>query len=234
MLRIWNHAGALRLLTAAWAAAALAVLLLAPASAGEGKWTKYQSPTVNLSKRQTYFVNLDFSLNVAPGWTVVEGETTPASAEAQHGSMEVKVLAPSDDGKDGSPDLAIIRIRALPLDVAVTKSWLSHADQDLDRILPKREQVSRSILPAGLMRTPYIMSKPGLEGYSSSEVVETVYNAVDSKGSTVKVKAYTLWCLNIVANVIYIAAPESFEEHAKDFEAMAASFWMQMAHPYKL
>ncbi len=78
------------------------------------------------------------------------------------------------------------------------------------------------------------MSKPGLEGYSSSEVVETVYNAVNSKGSTVKVKAYTLWCLNIVANVIYIAAPESFEEHAKDFEAMAASFWMQMAHPYKL
>lgn len=234
MPRIWNCGRILCLLAASpLAALVLVVLLAAPASAEKDTWTKYQSQTVNLSKRQTYFLNLDFSVNIAPGWTVVEGETVPASAQAQHGRMEIRMLAPSDDDQRASADGITIRIHALPLDIAVTKTWLSSADQDLDGILPKRRQLSRSSRPAALMQTPYIMSKPGLEGYASTEVVETMYNAVDAKGRDVKVKTYTLWCLNLVVNIVYVAASESFEKHVKDFESMAASFWMQIAHPYK-
>ena len=215
---------------------ALAVVmgLAVPASAAAqaADWTTYESQTVNISKRQTYFVDLDFSMAVPPEWTVVEDETVPARPEAQHGRMVVREVAPLADGAAGPASQVIVRILALPLDAAITKSWLSYADQDLAGILGDSEQVSRSTRQSALAVTPYIISKPGYAGYVSTDLVETVYKAVDAEGHKVKSKAYTLWCLNIVANVVYVAAPDRFDEGAEDFERVAASFWVQVAHPY--
>ena len=221
-------------MTLGLAMATVAVLaMMQPATAQNPEWTGYESDTVRLSQRQTYFVELDFSMSVGPGWTFLGKEDVPARPDAQHGSMTVAFLGPPVDGGHSRSARVSARILALPLDAAVTRSWLDYADGELEAMFPGAAQVSRTTYEGAVMATPFIMSKPFHVPYVSTDVVESLYEREDAEGGLLKIKTYSVWCLNIVATVIYVAPEAAFDAQLADFERMASSFWVQIAHPYK-
>lgn len=202
-------------------------------AAEEPKWKKYQSKTVTLSRRQTYFVALDFSMNVPAHWEIRETETLPATPQAQHGRMVVELFPPMEGASDGFRDKVIVMIRALPLTSVVTKSWMSYADEDVAALFSAQKQLSRTESSARASRTPFMRSKPGYVPYASRKSHETTYSGTSKSGENIRVKTYTTWELNVVCNLIFVSRPETYERNESTFDGVAGSFLVEMAHSYK-
>lgn len=212
----------------------VAICLLAPQSdaAGQAAPAKYSSETVNISSRQSYFVDVDFTMDVPAGWSVATPTVVPASPAAQHGLYELTLTAPAAAGEVA--DLIVVRIRAHDLGMALADEAgkLPVAEADFLQRFASTEIVASGRFASKLMSLPVIMSKPGHRNLRSHIVRSTVADVVAPDGTPWRVRLYAVGVLNVTATVALIARPDSFAARTPEMAIAAGTFWAQIAHPY--